>query len=276
MEKKHQEIGLAEIHKIQLNILKNVDEICRHYNIEYSLIGGSLLGAIRHKGFIPWDDDIDIMLTRDNYEKLFELLYNDDVLPANLDVMDFRHKNAFQPYAKIFDNRTYFESDLDYVNTASGVYIDVFPYDALPDEKKKSNKFRMRSKYIDILLVAVIKRPWEKGKFLKNIFLKFLHLFVKNKYESLVSKSTQYSRKYEKKETNSMGFIRSRYKNEHFPKKIFDFYEDISFEQLTVRKIEDHKKYLGDLYGDYMKLPPMEDRESHDFYKWYWKEGKEK
>ena len=120
------EMTLDEIHDVQIHILDKIDEICRHLNLRYSLGGGSLLGAVRHKGYIPWDDDIDIMLPRPDYETLLKAFY---CKYPHLIIQDYNSDIAYQlRWARIYDDRTLLISK----NTIDGVFVDVFPIDGLP------------------------------------------------------------------------------------------------------------------------------------------------
>ena len=124
------EVTLAELRKIQLAILDKVHEFCMERGLRYSLGGGTLLGAVRHKGYIPWDDDIDIMMPRPDYDRFLQEF--DGAYP-HYGVLWYKNdENCLWPYAKVYDNRTVLEEH--FIKT--GINIDVFPVDGLPDESK--------------------------------------------------------------------------------------------------------------------------------------------
>ena len=124
-----------EIKKVQLDILIYVDKICKDNNIKYSLAYGTLIGAIRHKGFIPWDDDIDIVLKRSEYERLLEVLYKDD--NSKYMIFSMKDEGYFYPYAKVGDLDTIIrEKNWPDIQNL-GVNIDVFPVDYVPEGKER-------------------------------------------------------------------------------------------------------------------------------------------
>nr|MCR5207201.1 LicD family protein [Eubacterium sp.] len=119
------ELSLEEVKKTELEILIRFDEICKNNNIEYSLAYGTMLGAVRHNGFIPWDDDIDVFVKRSDYEKLLGLRYDD----GRFEIKSHRYSNNYYyPFAKMIDKNT----DLDVswrLDKDMGVFIDIFPLD---------------------------------------------------------------------------------------------------------------------------------------------------
>lgn len=124
------EITMEELRAIQLDILDKIHAFCTEHGIRYSLGGGTLLGAVRHKGYIPWDDDIDIMLPRPDYERFLKEF---DGKYAELNLQHYGNDNTCCiPFAKVYDNRTVLIEKLQ----KSGIYIDVFPIDGLPEESK--------------------------------------------------------------------------------------------------------------------------------------------
>ena len=132
---------LRELQLVELEILLEVDRVCRENGIEYFLDGGTALGAVRHGGFIPWDDDIDIGMTRENYEKFLEIapekLKNDYFLQTRK-----TDKKAPYMYAKVRKNGTVFmEWNKRNLDMHHGIYIDIFPYDNVPDDIKERNEY---------------------------------------------------------------------------------------------------------------------------------------
>ena len=130
---------VEELQKIELEILKYIDKVCKENNLTYFLAYGTLIGAIRHKGFIPWDDDVDIQMPRDDYNKLCDILKEENGRYKLLD-----HKEGLgyiYPFAKVIDSNTrLIETGLtETVNM--GVYIDIFPIDGTPNDFKKRKKY---------------------------------------------------------------------------------------------------------------------------------------
>ncbi len=134
------EISLEEQKKIILNILVDFDRVCRNNNIRYTLAYGSLLGAVRHKGFIPWDDDIDIIVAREDYNRLMLILNNE--LTSNHEFITVKNNKGFSaPLAKIIDNTTVLIQLGKTTDSISlGAYIDVFVYDWVPADFQERKK----------------------------------------------------------------------------------------------------------------------------------------
>ena len=126
-------INVEELKQVQLDILKFVDEYCKKNNLKYYLAYGTLLGAVRHKGYIPWDDDIDLLMFREDYEK-FVTSFKDERYKVFATEVNAKYP---YPFAKVGDTTTYFEEEIkDVMDT--GVNIDIFPLDYLPEDKVKS------------------------------------------------------------------------------------------------------------------------------------------
>ena len=169
------QITLQEIKDIQLDILKDVDSFCEKNNIRYYLAGGTLLGAIRHKGFIPWDDDIDIIMPRPDYIKFIQGYENECDKNYKLTSID-NNKQHLYTFAKIFDMRTLkIEDSISYNNkNMDGIGIDIFPMDGLPQNIESSNKlFAKQKKWFRLYSLSVHKFMWSK-----NIFKSFIKCVV--------------------------------------------------------------------------------------------------
>ena len=127
------EIGIEELKRIQIGILKHLDAFCNENNLKYFMCGGTLLGAVRHKGFIPWDDDIDIMMKREDYDKLIELYPKND--NSNFKLFSYELDKSFPyPFAKMDDFRTIFEEEIN-DSYKIGVNIDIFPIDYITEDE---------------------------------------------------------------------------------------------------------------------------------------------
>lgn len=256
------EIGLEERKKLQLDILIDVASFCEKHGIIYFLSSGTLLGAVRHQGYIPWDDDIDIMMPRPDYTR-FAQEYNSDIY----EFMDM-NKDVNFPYvlAKVVDKRTILqESARKYVGL--GVHIDVFPLDGLPAGNFfcRWHLFLLgRLIYARSIKSIVIEDCTNKFKRICYIVYKFvlmlfsqkwlteriLHLQMKNNWQT-----TDY--------VSSLGSSteRIRGKKEWFEKGISSTFEQHQF-QIPIG----YDNWLRLIYGDYMQLPPKEKRIiSHDF-----------
>ena len=263
---------ISELRKIQMDILTYVDNICREYDVHYSMSGGTLIGAIRHKGFIPWDDDIDIMLTREDYNRLIRVMQEKfqngerryKILTHGID-QDFKF-----PYAKVVDESTLIIEDVKGCKNF-GVFIDVFPIDFIPDGKCSTLFIKQHILYY---LLNIKRLRWEKGRsFLKNMLILVLQ------YALLPLSSDKIISKMDKVATNASMFPTKRRsclvwgygKKEIVPATIHNNHIDVIFEDRKYMAIKDYDIYLTSLFGDYMQLPPEEKQVTHHDFKAFWK-----
>ena len=266
------EIQIEELKKIQLDILLSIHNFCEENHIKYSLADGSLLGAIRHQGYIPWDDDIDICLLRDDYErliKIFPRLYKKSIAMISLE----RNDQWAHPYAKAYNIHTVQEEDSLNNKPQIGIGIDIFPFDEVPDDEKEWKAYnRKRKLLISLLMLKWMK--WRRGRsFGKNVIaiLSKLVLFMFS-FRQISFWIDGYSKKYNGKGhnhlyENCMGMIL----NHSFDKAAFDTTVDVSFEGYKVKAMIGYHDCLTNFYGDYMKLPPIEKRVAHHDIKAFWK-----
>ena len=264
-------LSLGEIQQIQLEELEYIDSLCRKNDLEYSLTYGTLIGAVRHGGFIPWDDDIDIMLRRNDYEKLLLIIKDDGKYK-----LISREDSCFN-WAKIVDTRTYVEEDDKYNIKDYGVWVDIFPLDEVPDPF--SLKGHLHMFFVKVTNSLAQKRAIDKShaKCWKGIY-RWVWL-VRHSVLSVFSIKFYSDHTYKtltKYHGCNTGFVGEgnyywRSPKRSFKKKMFDSYMDIQFEYITSRTIKDYDLFLTNTYGDYMKLPPIEQQKSVHHYRAYWK-----
>ena len=250
-----------KIQCLELDILKEVDKICRRNGIHYTLGYGSLIGAIRHNGFIPWDDDIDICLLRKDYDKFKE------ICKSEMDDKYFYQSNDTDPeyyllYDKIRLNGTIFkESHLSVYNIHHGVYIDVFPIDFLPDNPLMLivqfvcfHFFRsgLMSKYL------VLEAREGKKKYLAKVLRVLFFLFpLKTLYQCANKVATWYDKEPHKR---IMNFLTPYRLKEIFNASLYNNYIEHIFEDVEVEIVGNYDVFLKQIYGNYMQLPPLEKR----------------
>lgn len=263
---------LRQVQLTQLSIAKEIKRICDDHDIEYFLDSGTLLGAVRHKGFIPWDDDMDIAMTRENYDKFLA------VAKVELDSRFFLQtwetdKNYPMPFAKIRLNGTkYVENVFEKAQMHQGIYVDVFPYDVWPQKKRKQKKvWRKR-----LFLQAMIMMKCHYLKFKSNAVWKyvlksimftaiwFLSLFCSKKY--LISKYNHMVQKTNMKNAES-DMLYEQTVNFKFgywviPRSCFEQSIELAFEDEVFRCPKNYDEYLTVAYGEYMQLPPEDKREN--------------
>ena len=259
------QISLEESKKIQCDILKNIDTFCRKNGINYSLSGGTMIGAIRHKGFIPWDDDIDIMMLRDDYEK-FIREYKDEYynfLSYNTD------KNWPFLYSSIENPNTiiYYGENKGF----RGIWVSIFPVENIRKENIK--KIMSYLNFYEKIVLRLKQSYWTKNtNILYNItkaICRFVLLPIPNK---LIIKHLERKIKY----NHSTGLLGSpsvwaydkifTYKTD-----LFSDYIDVEFEDMKCMALSGYDEYLRAEYGDYMKLPPIEEQVPKHGFKAYWK-----
>ena len=272
------EITKEEQRDVQLGLMSYIDRVCREHGIEYSISAGTLLGSVKYKGYIPWDDDIDMMLTRPNYERLMEVLMGD--LPEHFILLYYKSHTAYLPFAKLYDNRTYFISELDTLNKGTGLFVDIFPLDSLPENKVKGEQFKKKVRTAVTKLVSSAPNGLSYASSEKRLYflVKSLlwlpyHLRYKGRSRVLAEKVDILMQKYNDEEHKFCNFVWSPPKRTgYFDKGIFTEYEDIDFEHLKLRKIKNHDVYLSELYGDWRNPPKKRAVRNHSYYRWYWKE----
>lgn len=266
------ELGVVEHQEKCRELLKYFDSVCRDNNINYSMCGGSLLGTIRHQGFIPWDDDIDVCLIRDQYDKLISILSETS---SDYYLQNHNKNNTVHPFAKLVDKRTSLKSTLFFsADSVGGVYIDIFPIDNMPCDEHKAINFKEECQLDYKKYHRSIFPNYASNYNLVKAVIKLLLLFPlfvylrlsispKNRLNNLVSKM----KKFNSEDTGCKGYVLSRYvEKECYPSYIFDSYTDATFEGLKVKIMCDYDVYLQKLYGDYMIVPPKEKRVQHSEY----------
>lgn len=258
-------ITIDEMRQIQLKILKSIHQFCINNNIRYSLSGGSLIGAVRHKGYIPWDDDIDLMMPRPDYER-----FVNSYKTEHYKVQTYKNDDKYwYPFGKVYDNRTVLiESHIK-----SGVYIDIFPIDGMPNEK-------MTKEIIEKRISLVFKNIYYASKVYQfqqgnKILLKLKYYIKKTlvpKRETSIQKLEEMCLAYPFETSDFAGVLVGGYGiKERMEKTVFLNYVDMPFEGMICKCIEDYDTYLSHLYGDYMTLPPVEKRVSNHTNKVFWK-----
>ena len=269
------EIRIEEMRKIQLSILEKIDAYCKKYGVTYYLYHGSLLGAVRHQGVIPWDDDIDIGMKRDDYERFFSG-FNEESHDCVRAINQDNYKGYYLASGKVIDERTVMIEETKY-NLPIGVYIDVFPLDYLPGDIKKVRTLNRRINiYRKILLLKSVKNN-SKRSMLKNAVLFLGGILCKPIPVSWVlsrikTLSTTYNDE-ENPEIISVISVLNYGMRELLKADDFRETTQLLFEGKYYPAPVGYDSVLSALYGDYMTLPPEEKKVSHHAYKAYWKEN---
>lgn len=258
----------SEIKKLLTLALGKFDEICRENNLKYSIAYGTMLGAVRHKGFIPWDDDIDVVMPRGDYEKLLALKYND----GRYEVKSHRYsKNYHYIFAKLSDNSTLIKEE-NRDGQELGIYVDIFPVDFVSSEYYFKNADKLDRKIPDMIKFYGQFGPNnntpDSQLTLSKIIKKYAH-------KALLPISNTVLSIYEKQFASDKGEYCIPYfhnftgiKNS-FPNKYWDNIDTVDFEDIKVKMFADYDEWLTNIFGDYMQLPPVEQRGGHAFEAYY-------
>lgn len=267
------EMSLDEIRSIQLNLLKELASFCEENNITYFLAGGTLLGAIRHKGYIPWDDDIDILMPRPDYGRFLKLFNENNSNNKIIRVFANEIDGSF-PYtfAKLVNCNTYLKEDT-LLNYSLGVNIDIFPIDGLPSSLREINMWYKIIDFLRKVYFLKILKPRKGRNIIKEMLLYggrvVLYLIPTSILARIIILC---AKRYSYEESEYVGCLVWGYgKREIVKKEVFRDAIEVEFEGFTFKAPIGYKEYLTSLYGDYMKLPPKEQRVSHHKYKAYWK-----
>lgn len=279
------EILLPELKELELAILEDIAGFCEENDIQYFLCGGTLLGAVRHKGFIPWDDDIDIMMPREDFDKFLKL-YNINNKTKNYKAFNIRTFNKYwRTHCQVFDIRTVLiENTFNEKIKDNAVFVDVFPVDGVP-----VSRFMQKLYFFGYLLLHSIhfgsvlrykeSHYYGSGSGLKNIIRTvvkylFVSVFSKFNYTYIVKICDNYARMLSYGESDYVAIV-AEYGDYGtrgiVPKDIYKDFNYVSFENRLFRAPLNTDLYLKHVFGDYMKLPPEKDRVSNHSFKAYWK-----
>lgn len=261
-------ISIEELKDIQLGILQHVHDFCVKNDIRYTLAFGTLLGAVRHKGFIPWDDDIDIAMPRPDYDRFLALYNGDD----KYSLCDFaKDENYNYAYAKVEDVRTVVEEKVNMKNL--GVNIDIFPVDCMYDTLEESEKYLEEIVRQKTKIRIKLLQDSHKMKIHKRIGLqvaKLLYHFASQR--KMVDKLRTFVANRGKKGSRYVGVLLCN-TTKIIPRSVFDSYIPLEFEGKIFYAVKDYDTWLKAEYGDYMTPPPVGERTSpHTLCKIYWKE----
>lgn len=254
-----EEIDMRDLWAVEQSILDQVADFCEAHNLKYSLAFGTLLGAVRHKGFIPWDDDVDIMMPREDYEKLMALWQQ--VAPAGIVLdrceLDPENCNVFSKVRK--DHTTFLQFEYERSSAYhKGIFNDIFPADHVPD-----GKLARKLQYVDFAFMLLFNRGYPSGsKGIVGLGEKILLKVVpKRKQHAASLFFAKRGRRWNRKPTKQIVFpVTISNCKLYYPADLFDNLQMLPFQGKKYRAIRDTDTFLTIRYGDYKKLPPEEER----------------
>ena len=263
-------LDIDEIKEVELGVMDYIHNICKEKGINYSLAYGSLLGAVRHKGFIPWDDDLDIALKRDEYDKLYQAILEDNnsIYKVVSWENDFRYP---YPFYRVYDSRTVYENNYIQNDIELGICVDVFPFDDYKDVNKEITKLDMYRRLSVYTLYGI--RNKEAG--IKNI-VRYLMLvaFRLTRVKTWNKKLNDCSKASVDGEYIDYLMESKKYSTK-LDAKALDEVVECKFEDRIYNIPKDYDHILTTIYGsDYMEIPPLEKRIQHDDFVAYIKKEK--
>jgi len=260
--------GILPLQNCILNIAHYLDLFCDKHDIDYCLMGGSALGAVRHKGFIPWDDDLDVFMTPDNYES-FRMHFNEDgdTNTFYLQEWGLDEKSGRITLAKLRMNKSsLIEKDLQDWQIHQGVYVDIFILHTCPDNKIKRLHQYFWAKYL--VAKGAANRGYKKKKGITQLGVDFLGLFHKRFLVNYALKQVyRYRNKQSKYQCHFLG--RAKLKTGLYLREYFCETKRIPFETIELSVPLCVENYLQDRWGNYMKLPTMDEIKKFQ-HSWKW------
>lgn len=271
----HRELGeritdINEVKHIEVEILDAFVSFCNQNNLRYYLAYGTLLGAVRHKGFIPWDDDIDVTMPRPDYEKFISMWPTD----GKYVVLECSQNDEYvYPFAKVCDAETFVQEHDVEGDYDMGVYIDVFPVDAIPGTLESSKRFitslqnQEKCRMYSMMPCEYILKDGSKTNFARKFLWRVIKAIGPHRFAKRMDRRSQ---KYDYSSQLYGGVLITRFpEREIYPLSVLEETTEVEFEGKRYIAPADYNLVLTLLYGDYMELPPEEERVlKHDFKAW--------
>ncbi len=262
--------NIDDIKSLEIDTLEKFDKFCSENNLKYCLTGGSLLGAVRHKGIIPWDDDIDIAMFRPDYNKLLELAPS---MPEDCRLFSIeRGDKSARLYGRIC-NMNYISVDKYYDQKLSSYFgIDIFPLEAVPSDPVSYAKFAKKIRLLRRMFIFSNSALFKGNGFLKAYLLKPLPIIVCKIIgaKRIFKRFRKLIDKIDYKNAECIALLTGRYtENERYPKDKYYNLIRLDFDRLKLPAPQTYDEYLKQLYGDYMLLPPEKDRKPHHSFELY-------
>ena len=267
---------LQEIQSVSLDIMKHVHTFCEEHGIKYSLGYGSLIGAIRHRGFIPWDDDVDIVMMREDFDRFCQI-YQDS---ADFKLFSFSRGNMFASCARVCDmKRTFVKTGSPLFTEPTGLWIDIFPLDSVDDDRVvfESKISDIKDIHNKIFQARALFRKLRLRDFrhIKRLIHRFLRGRLKiDSLWGLVREQDSQCREFAPSSSKMMSMLvfPAYIDRDYSPKRVFNEVIDAPFEDTSFKIMKGYDEWLTIIYGDYM-TPPSDNKakRGHIVHKYYWR-----
>ncbi|SKB66149.1 lipopolysaccharide cholinephosphotransferase [Lachnospiraceae bacterium] len=255
---------LHKIHKVELELLQEFDRVCKKNNLHYTVTGGTLLGAVRHGGFIPWDDDADVVMLREDYDK-FQKICKRDLDHSKFYFQDIETTPGYRwGYGKLRRKDTVFlREGQEGMPYEQGIFMDIFPRDGIPDGKIAGKVHTFLCFCLRKIMWSEVGKTREPNRIIRLVYRLVSHIPQKTivwMYRKLIG----YSNHKETKLVRALTFpLPKRLAGKGYLRKWYNNYQPIQFEDITVQAEANYLDWLKAEFGDYMALPPVEKRKSH-------------
>lgn len=256
---------IEKLHKCEQEILDEIVRICRKYDLKYVLIGGTLLGSVRHNGFIPWDDDLDIAMPRSDYERFKRLCIDKKVLKKKFYIDDIEtNKHYWLPFSKVRNIETIYEEkwQKDY-KSGKGIWVDIFPLDNAESENSEYKKEKYIKTLKGMLYLKNLRKIVKEDSLIRKLKLRLIKLFPNGFLHFIINRIMTLNKNENLKYFVNFG---SQYgvKKQTHPKDKYFPAKELEFEGKMYKVPNDYDYVLKKIYGDnYMELPPEEKRVTH-------------
>lgn len=267
-------IGLAELKALEFELLSFLADLCEEHELRYYLAYGTLLGAVRHGGFIPWDDDIDVVMPRADYLQLISIIEQGDF--KNIRILSLQNEVDYcYPFAKLIDTRTVLIENYNQIEKVPlGVNIDIFPLEGLPDHRFQSNLL-----YLKLIMLRKMRDlsnqklpPNGRNGLIRLLKIIPALLLKMAGCKRIIWKMDQLAGKLDFDSSQYVGStVWANGTKEWMPRAYFCRAKQLAFEGRLFPAPTDYDGYLREIYGDYMQLPPEEERVSIHRMEAFWK-----
>ncbi len=266
MNKENYVLSEEELRRLQmteLELLKEVHRICAKCNIRYNIIAGTLLGAVRHKGFIPWDDDADVAMLREEYDRFKETIKT-ELDTVKYEFQDMEETEGYRwGYGKLrMKNTLFLRQNQEHMPYFQGVFIDIFPLDAVSDIHFIRAIQNFRCFIIRKAMWARVGRYYDKGRMARLLY-RILDSIPEEKLKKDYAKYVEKCNRNKNTEWVRILLFPTPNKEFGYRRKWYEESAPIEFENVKFEGIKDYDEYLAFKFGNYMELPPVSQRKTH-------------